>query len=37
MLFEVVLMLLHMIRTNEFQEMSVVVKCALSNQLEPSG
>ena len=37
MFFEVVLLLLHMIRTNEFQEMSAVMKCAVSNHLEHSG
>jgi len=37
MFFEVVLMLLHMIRTNEFQEMSAVVKRAVSNHLGHSG
>jgi hypothetical protein len=34
--FEAVLMLLHMNRTSEFQEMSAVVKCAVSNHLEHS-
>jgi len=33
MFFEVVLMILHMIITNQFQEMSAVVKCAVSNHL----
>ena len=37
MFFEVVLTLLHMIGTNEFQEMSAIVKCALSSHLEHSG
>jgi hypothetical protein len=36
MFFEVVLMLLHMITINEFQEMSAVGKCAVSNHLEHS-
>jgi len=37
MFFEVFLMLLYMIRTNEFQEMSVAVQCAVSNHLQHSG
>jgi len=37
MFFEVVLMLLYMITTNEFQEISAAVQCAVSNYLEHSG